>query len=133
MNHLFRIITVLFVLAGASVVAADLSPMQKHNEVDVVSLSPNGKDVVLSLVETRPWDGDGKNLLDMQEKLKNYLNYVESGQLYKQYPEAKGRKVRFRLHAEHPPDAKTEQFIRLVKEKWLGPVSIEWETSILSK
>ena len=109
----------------------DLSPMQKHNVIDVVSLSPDGRDIALSLIETRPWDERGENLLDMQEKLKAYLDYVESGQLYQQYPEAKGRSVCFRLHAAYSPDAQTERFIQLVKESWLIPRSIEWKTLLL--
>ena len=111
----------------------DVSPMQQHNQVDIVSVSRDGKTFVLSLVETRAWDEKGQNILDMQKKIKNYLHYVESGRFYQQYPEAKGKMVRFRLHTEYPPDAQTEHFIHLVKETWLLPALIEWETSLLTK
>lgn len=110
---------------------AHASPMQKHDQLDVVSFSQDGWAVVLTLVETRPWDGNGTSLLDMQEKLKTYLNYVGSGQLYDQYPDAKGKKVRFRLDTVYAPDTQAEQFIEVVKDKWLAPESIEWEVSSL--
>lgn len=109
----------------------EVSPMQKHSQVDVVSLTADGTAVVLSLVETRPWDSNGESLLDLQEKINTYLDLVESGQLVGKYPEAKGKKVVFRLQTAFHPSAQAQEFIDLVKKNYLTPMAIEFEESAL--
>ena len=111
--------------------ADDLSPMQKHQQVDVVSHDPKTDRVVLSMIETRPWGDKGALLADLQEKMNTYLAYIESGQLVRDYPTMKGKKIAFRLHAAFPPTAREEKFIDIVKQKDLEPRDILWFTTAL--
>lgn len=98
--------------------------MQKHHQVDVVSHDPKMDRVVLSMVETRPWGDHGANLPDLQEKLNAYLNYVGGGQLWRDYPAMKGKKVAFRLHTQFPLTRREEDFVEIVKKKDLAPRDI---------
>ena len=106
--------------------------MLLHDQLDIVSLSADGGSVVLSMVETRPWDEKGANVLDLQKKVKAYLNYVETGQLWTAYPQSKGKKVEFRLHARYSLTPLAEEFIARAKQAWLDPLGIAWSTVPLS-
>lgn len=121
-----------FFLTAAGALAMDeLSPMQKHEQVDVVTMSADGSTIILSLVETRTWDSTGQHLIDLQAKVNAYLDFVETGQLVERYPEAKGKKVLFRLHSVEAPDKRTSEFIELVRREYLTPRSIEFVASLL--
>lgn len=131
-SFLKRIGVALGVVAAPVVEAAeDVSPMQKHQQIDVVSHDPRTDRVVLSLVETRPWGEQGKLLPDFQEKLNTYLAYVEGGQLWRDYPAMTGKKVAFCLHAQFPPTQPEEDFIAIVKRKYLDPRDILWSRATL--
>jgi len=119
------------VVAPVAQAAVDVSPMQKHQQVDVVSLDPKTDRVVLSMVETRSWGDKGALMPDLQEKMNTYLGYVESGQLVKDYPAMKGKKIAFRLHVAFPPTAREEKLIDIVKQKYLEPRDILWLTTTL--
>ena len=122
---------ILFIFIGSVLAMDGISPMQKHNQVDVVSLTPDSSTIVLSLVETRPWDAKGENLLDLQAKLNTYLDFIESGQLIQKYPQAKGKKIVLRLQYSFAPNAQALEFIELAKRKYLAPASIGFEASAL--
>jgi hypothetical protein len=107
----------------------DLSPMQKHQQIDVVSHDPKTDRVVLSLVETRSWGEHGALLPDLQEKVNAYLNYVEGGQLWRDYPAMKGKKVAFRLHSQFPPTPRECDFVDIVKRKYLDSLDVIWLTT----
>ena len=109
----------------------DLSPMQKYQQVDIVSHDPKTDRIVLSMVEIRPWGEHGALLPDLQEKLNTYLSYVEGGQLWRDYPAMTGKKVAFRLHTQFPLAKREEEFIAIVKEKYLDPRDILWLTTAL--
>ncbi len=126
MTSLFRRLAIAVGISAAPVAASaeDISPMQKHRQVDVVSHDPKTDRVVLSMVETRPWGDHGASLPDLQEKLNAYLNYVEGGQLWSDYPAMKGKKVAFRLHTQFPLTKREEDFVEIVKKKDLAPRDI---------
>jgi hypothetical protein len=112
--------------------ADDTSPMELHQQVDVVSQSPDGERVVLSMVETRDWGTDGANLVDAQQKLYAYLDFVETGQIWTAYPAMRGKKVEFRLHARFAPTKCEEEFFTRAKKAFLDPLGITWSTVALS-
>lgn len=122
---------ILFFATNGAFAMDDISPMQKHKQVDVVSLTPDGSTIVLSLVETRPWDTKGEHLLDLQAKLNTYLDFIESGQLFQKYPQAKGKKVLFRLQSTFAPSAQALEFVEIIKRNYLAPASIGFEASEL--
>ena len=119
------------VAAPVAQAADDVSPMQKHQQVDIVSHDPKTDRVVLSMIETRPWGDKGALMPDLQEKMNTYLGYVESGQLVRDYPAMAGKKIAFRLHAAFLPTAREEKLIDIVKRTYLEPRDILWLTTTL--
>jgi hypothetical protein len=110
----------------------DTSPMELHQQVDVVSQSPDGARVVLSMVETRDWGTGGTNLVDVQQKLYAYLDFVETGQIWTAYPAMRGKMIEFRLHARFSPTKLEEEFFARAKKTFLDPLGIAWSSMPLS-
>lgn len=70
--------------------------------VDFVSIDGETGDIVLTITDDLPWDGDHAHLVALQEKLNGYLGFIESGELLASRPEAAGRQVRIALVHREP-------------------------------
>ena len=66
--------------------------IEDPNVIDFVSLDQNGN-VFLTISDHLEWDADNEHLLLLQEKINSYLSSIESGDIYKKYPKAKGLKI----------------------------------------
>ena len=85
------------------------------NVIDFVSISPDGT-VILTMVESRPWDGSDERLYELQEKINRYVDFVRSGDLTQRYPHLAEKPVRLELRYETAPDPQTAQFIARLRE-----------------
>lgn len=76
-----------------------------HNPrvVDLIAFDAARDEVLLTMLEQRKWNGGAEQLVQLQEKLNNYLDYVLDGYLTKQYPEYSGKQVRIVLECVEPP------------------------------
>ena len=88
-----------------------------HNPkvVDLITQTPKG-DIVLVMFEERPWDGDLERLMELQNKINHYLAFALDGELVRQYPQAKGKKVQLRLDCSHEPDTQVLEFIEAARK-----------------
>src|SRR5687767_9547614 len=100
--------------------------------VDLVSVDPLSGIIFLSMVEERDWGSEGKLLPNLEAKLNTYLEYIEGGQLGKDYPDLVGKPVMFRLHYMHEPSVREREFIRIVVNQHLRPRGIAWDQSLIS-
>jgi hypothetical protein len=98
-----------------------------HETIDFVSIDAEQENVVLSLVEERPWGSRGELLPDLQAKLSTYLTFALDGELLQRYPEAAGKRIRFRLHYGHPLTQRELDFIDIVRRHHLDPEGIVWQ------
>lgn len=80
--------------------------------IDLISLDGENDEVVLLILETRPWGSDSEQLAQLEDKLNSYLAYVLDGWLARQYPQYEGRKLRFQLDCASAPGDTEERFLR---------------------
>ena len=73
------------------------SPLEHSTVIDDLAVDPVSDEVVLVMVETRPWDSSPDQLRQLREKTSAYLGLVVDGELVRRHPEAAGRRVRFQL------------------------------------
>lgn len=62
--------------------------------VDAVGIETSTGTVVLSILDSLEWDDELGHLFALQAKLNAYFAFVESGQIYESYPDAKFSKLR---------------------------------------
>lgn len=92
--------------------------IDETNKVDIISAYPRGSVVYLSVVDHLPWsDPQGgaisveEHLYLLQEKLNAYLEYVDSGALARDVPDAKMKKVVFLYHHKYPIPRSAQEVI----------------------
>lgn len=87
-------------------------PRGVHNPrvVDLVTDDPATGEVVLVMLEERPWGSAPEQLRQLEAKFNAYLEYVLGGHMAKQYPDYAERPVRFQLECAENPPAKDGAF-----------------------
>ena len=84
-----------------------------HNPrvIDLITPDAASGEIVLVMLEERPWQSEPEQLRQLEAKFNAYLEYALGGHLVKQYPEYEGRPVRFELEcAENPQPADSAFF-----------------------
>lgn len=80
--------------------------LSKTHIIDAVGICKQTGSVVLSLMDEEGWNDSDGHLKRLQEKLANYLRFVESGDMRKAYPKAQGRTARIEIRGRcHPPES----------------------------
>lgn len=100
--------------------------ISQTDKIDIISTGKNGR-IVLTITDDLEWDEEGNHALLMEEKINNYLHFIESGQLPEAYPDAKGKKVIIAIRLQHQPDEEGLDFLEECREivKGLGH-KLEW-------
>ena len=71
--------------------------------VDLIRLDTERDEVVLLMLEERPWGTEPEQLRQLEAKFNSYLAYVLDGHMVKQYPQYAGKRVCVRLDCAAPP------------------------------
>jgi len=91
---------------------SELQPRGVHNPhvVDLVTDDPATGEVVLVMLEERPWGASEQQLRELEAKFNAYLEYVLGGHMAKQYPDYAGMPVRFQLDCVENPRSADQAF-----------------------
>src|SRR5438067_10577918 len=92
-------------------------PIEHANVIDVISFDEKSSRVTLVMTETRAWDGSDLRLFQLQEKINAYLSFALDGEMLEAYPHFRGKALRLQLECPEMPDARTIEFLRLVREQ----------------
>ncbi|WP_241301893.1 DUF6572 domain-containing protein [Burkholderia stabilis] len=76
------------------------------NVVDLIGVDPSKKIVKLGISDHLEWSvPEGEHLLLLlllQEKINTYLSFIEGGELYQHFPNARGCRCEIELLAKYP-------------------------------
>jgi hypothetical protein len=86
-------------------------PIDEATIIDLIGTDKGTGNVVLTISDPLDWNDIKKHLQLLQEKINNYLMYIESGEIYVSYPNAKGRKFIIEIIGEYQLSAEGETFI----------------------
>jgi hypothetical protein len=70
--------------------------------VDAVGTAKDGSSISLFLLDSWDWEDPHQHLYSLQEKINAYLSFVESGQIYEDYPAAEGKRVQIDIMSRFP-------------------------------
>ena len=87
-----------------------LMTVENTGTVDAVGTDKETGEVRLSIIDHLPWDTEHLRLL--QEKINMYLGFIESGEIYASYPNAKGRPLVIDVYTRFRPTVEAERFLR---------------------
>ena len=89
--------------------------VENTNVIDLISIDKEGN-VVLTVSDDLEWDNENVHLLKLQDKLNAYLDAVDNGSLYDNYPNSRGRNILINVISKYLPNEEGEQFLRRTKE-----------------
>ncbi|MBF0276942.1 MAG: hypothetical protein HQM13_04095 [SAR324 cluster bacterium] len=102
--------------------------IEQRNNIDFISTDSDDGSVILSISDHLAWDEKNAHLMMLQEKVNEYLKYIESEEIYNSYPDAKGKPIKIIVFLKHDPTDLVKEFFRAAQEVCRQlEVSIEYE------
>ncbi|WP_156967154.1 DUF6572 domain-containing protein [Paraburkholderia ferrariae] len=85
--------------------------LENVDVVDAVGMESSTNTIVLTILDSWDWQDQMSHLKSLQAKLNAYFGFIESGQIYEAYPDARGKALRIDILGRFPvPDATKEFF-----------------------
>ena len=78
--------------------------------LDVIGIDKN-ENAVLTISDHLEWDSDNEHLMILQNKINAYLEAIENGSLYIDYPKAIDRKIIINIIAKYEPSEDGKIFL----------------------
>ncbi len=88
--------------------------VNQTDTVDIISTTPDGK-IILTISDHNSWD-ETWHLQLLQDKIKSYLQFIESGQIFEDYSNAVGRKLTIETIMQFEPNEEGISFLEKAKE-----------------
>lgn len=79
-------------------------PVDNFSFIDFVAIDATTGDVLLVIADHLEWDDDNEHLFILQTKINAYLEGIENGGLFQEYPDARSRKIVIDIKARYEPN-----------------------------
>ena len=99
------------------------------NQSDIIDLiSTNSQNqVLLTISDHHSWD-EIWHLRLLEDKINAYLRFIESGQVFTDYPKANGKEIIIRITMKYQPNKDADSFLKKAKEIISNAgFRLEWE------
>lgn len=91
--------------------------VDQTDTIDFATIDKVSGDLWLTISDHLPWDNnEGNHLVLLQEKLNAYLRFIESGEVFKKIPSAKGCNIVINLVGKFPPSQQAGVFLERARE-----------------
>jgi hypothetical protein len=91
-------------------------PLEKTDEVDSIGTDNETENIILSIIDDLNWNDEDTHIVLLQEKINNYLGFIESGEIKEVYPEAEGRNIELVIYAKYNLTERAIQFLTYASE-----------------
>jgi Family of unknown function (DUF6572) len=88
--------------------------INQTDTIDIIGTTPEGK-VVLTISDHHSWD-EAWHLQLLQDKINAYLQFIESGQIFEDYPNAVGRELVVEIAIKYQPTTEATSFLEKTKD-----------------
>jgi hypothetical protein len=106
--------------------------IQQRKVVDFVGIRRADGRCTLTISDHLPWD-DPAHVAQLEDKLNDYLAFIEAGELYERFPDARGREIEIQIICKHmPPEDDVLPFLDYAAKKVRG-ASIHFAVRALSQ
>ena len=85
--------------------------------IDMFALDQHADEVLLVMMEDRPWDGSDERLHEVQEKFNAYVSFLLDGEMLGEHPELKGKRARIELRCADMPDERAVELLGNIHEQ----------------
>ena len=88
--------------------------INQTNIIDAIGISHEGK-VILTISDHHAWD-ETWHLQLLQDKINSYLQFIESGQIFEDYPNAASKELIIGIVMKYRPTSEAISFLEEAKE-----------------
>lgn len=85
--------------------------------IDLFAVDQKTGEVVLAMLEPRPWDDSDERLHQLQEKFNAYVSFLLDGEMVAAHPELAGKSVRIELRCDYMPDERALALLNLIHDQ----------------
>lgn len=110
--------------------SSEVRGVEHAHVIDLVANDAASGEIVLIMLEPRPWDGSERRLFQLQEKINAYLAFALDGEMSEAYPDVAGRPLRLQLDCVEMPGSDVVEFLGLVREQ-VGFQGINFEVRVM--
>ena len=101
--------------------------INQSNTIDAIGVTPKGK-VILTISDHHSWQ-EPWDLQLLQDKINSYLQFIESKQIFEDYPNAIGKELIIEPVMKYEPTKEAIFFLEQVKEIILNAgFGFDWKT-----
>ena len=90
--------------------------VDERNVIDALGIRRTDGRAVLTISDHLPWLTSNEHLLVLQDKINDYLAFIESGEIYNSYPQAHGREIEIQVVHKFPPAGDAITFLKRAGE-----------------
>jgi hypothetical protein len=84
--------------------------------IDAIGIDRETGEVILTISDHLEWEkGYEEHSSRLEAKIGQYLNFIISGQLFVDYPDGLGRKIRIDIVQKYPPDEQGHTWLHAAK------------------
>jgi hypothetical protein len=95
--------------------------IDQTDTIDFATIDTASGDLWLTISDHLSWEeNEGNHLVLLQNKLNAYLRFIESGEVFKKVPDAKGRSVVINLVGKFPLSQKADFFFEKARAAMEG-------------
>jgi hypothetical protein len=91
--------------------------LEQSGIIDFFAHDTKTNEVLLAMVETRPWDGSEGQLFEVQEKFNAYVSFLLDGELAESHPELAGKAARIELHCATMPEGRALDLLNAIHDQ----------------
>lgn len=84
--------------------------------IDFIGVDKASGGVTLTISDHLDWNNSRDHQVVLQDKINWYLAFIESGEIFESYPDAKGRSVTIKVVFKHNPDLEGWRFLTRAKD-----------------
>jgi hypothetical protein len=94
--------------------------IDQRKVADFVGIRRSDGRCTLTISDHLPWD-DPAHVAQLEDKLNDYLAFIEAGELYEKFPDARGREIEIQVICKHmPPEDDALAFLDYAAKKIRG-------------
>jgi hypothetical protein len=89
--------------------------IENHDSIDGVGLDKSRREIVLLISDHLPWSDAEVHFRLLEKKIGGYLNFIQSGQMLENFPNADDHSIRISLIHKFEPNEIANKFLDATK------------------
>jgi hypothetical protein len=86
--------------------------IDKINTIDLIGTDKKSGNIILTISDHLDWIDSQHHLKILQEKINTYLRFIESGEIYMEYPQANGKKLLIEIVGKYDLPIEGKDFLK---------------------